>query len=171
MWKPVGPKPNSLVSHKPNGSRLSSKSNPIVTPSLEISVSNRFSIFQVGESSGSRELPSADPAPLFAASHEGSNHPTDSLSTSLVSGSGLSKGGPLTPPAIASLPTAILSAIVPLPTEIDRTWGSSSQWALELRDGRRVSIPLSSSSVSNLDWYGGSIGNSRGSCGGRVNGG
>jgi hypothetical protein len=28
-------------------------------------------------------------------------------------------------------------------TEVDRTWGSSSAWVLELRDGRRVSIPLS----------------------------
>jgi hypothetical protein len=29
------------------------------------------------------------------------------------------------------------------PTEVDRTWGSSSEWVLELRDGRRVTIPLS----------------------------
>jgi hypothetical protein len=26
---------------------------------------------------------------------------------------------------------------------VNRTWGSSSDWVLELRDGRRISIPLS----------------------------
>ena len=34
-------------------------------------------------------------------------------------------------------------APISMPTEVDRTWGSSSEWVLELRDGRRGSIPLS----------------------------
>ena len=37
----------------------------------------------------------------------------------------------------------ISPVICPLPTKVDRTWGSSSTWVLELRDGRRVSIPHS----------------------------
>ena len=34
-------------------------------------------------------------------------------------------------------------ALVPHLGEVTRTWGSSSDWVLELRDGRRLSIPVS----------------------------
>ena len=41
--------------------------------------------------------------------------------------------------------TVVSHVLAPIskPTEVDRTWGSSSEWVLELKDGRRVSIPLS----------------------------
>uniref|UniRef100_A0A2N9GXK7 Reverse transcriptase domain-containing protein n=1 Tax=Fagus sylvatica TaxID=28930 RepID=A0A2N9GXK7_FAGSY len=46
---------------------------------------------------------------------------------------------------LSSDATIVSHGLVPISrhTEVDRTWGSSSEWVLELRDGRRVSIPLS----------------------------
>jgi hypothetical protein len=46
------------------------------------------------------------------------------------------------PPSEGTIVSHVLAPISK-PTEVDRTWGSSSEWVLELRDGRRVSIPLS----------------------------
>ncbi len=66
------------------------------------------------------------------------------------------KGPALTPPSPApatastsaspKLATTFdmgVTALVPHPGEVTRTWGSSSDWVLELRDGRRLSIPIS----------------------------
>ena len=94
----------------------------------EVSVSNRFSIFQVGESSGTSS--SADLTPPQAVCSTILTPLADA--SLLLSGSNSQDDGKLISPVIC-----------PLPTEVDRTWGSSSAWVLELRDGRRVSIPLS----------------------------
>jgi hypothetical protein len=42
-----------------------------------------------------------------------------------------------------SMATEIAKCFTPECEAIDRTWGSSSDWVLQLRDGKRVSIPLS----------------------------
>jgi hypothetical protein len=63
VWKPVGPTPTPLISHPPihHGSG-SNKVGQVATTQLpEVSVSNRFSIFQVGESSGTGDESNADP--------------------------------------------------------------------------------------------------------------
>jgi hypothetical protein len=148
VWKPIGPKP-----------KLAERSNiqihgsgPEATRVPEISVSNRFSIFQVGESSGTSSSADLTPPqavcsgadlipPQAACSSDDLPPPQATCSTILtpladasllLSGSNSQDDGKLISPVIC-----------PLPTEVDRTWGSSSAWVLELRDGRRVSIPLS----------------------------
>jgi hypothetical protein len=43
-----------------------------------------------------------------------------------------------------TLDPSIVEAFIQQPNHlVDRTWGSSSDWVLELRDGKRLSIPLS----------------------------
>ena len=118
----------------------------------EVSVSNRFSIFQVGESSGTSSSADLTP-PQAVCSGADLTPPQASCSSADLTPPQAACSTISTPLADASLLLSgsnsqddgklISPVICPLPTEIDRTWGSSSAWVLELRDGRRVSIPLS----------------------------
>ncbi|GMY38901.1 probable protein S-acyltransferase 23 [Fagus crenata] len=131
VWKPIGPKPNTLASD-PKARTGSGSFQPVSSPHCpELSTSNRFSVFQIGETSGSCD------------SHESESHPMAVSCTaappqadpSAPSGSGFVDEGAIVLHAFA-IPGSEL-------TEVDHTWGSSSEWVLELRDGKRVSIPLS----------------------------
>ena len=123
IWKPIGIKPNI----PPPASGSGSTQHEALTREPEIPISNRFSVFQVGESSGSGALPNdvSSPSPMGHIEAE---------SSPAACGSGL--------PAEGSIVSHELAPISK-PTKVDRTWGFSSNWVLELRDGRRVSIPLS----------------------------
>uniref|UniRef100_A0A2N9F8S0 Uncharacterized protein n=1 Tax=Fagus sylvatica TaxID=28930 RepID=A0A2N9F8S0_FAGSY len=120
VWKPIGPKPKLAERW---GSRLAHLQAPISLrhkPCAPAPISLRHK-------------PRA-PAPI-SLHHKAtcSTILTPLADTSLLlSGSNSQDDGKLISPVIC-----------PLPTEVDRTWGSSSAWVLELRDGRRVSIPLS----------------------------
>jgi hypothetical protein len=144
VWRPkqAGPKPTLVMkSTHPHGSGLEATRVPMnsihqphgsgleATRVPETSVSNRFSVFQVGESSGTCEA-SDDLAPPPAPP------PAEctTISTPLADAALPESDGKLISPMICPLSKT---------TEVDRTWGSSSAWVLELRDGRRVSIPLS----------------------------
>ena len=106
VWKPkqAGPKPTLVMKsiHQPHGSGLEATRVP------ETLVSNRFSVFQVGESSGTCEASTDDVAPPPASP------PAECTTTS-------------TPLADAALPESdgklILPVICPLSktTEVDRT--------------------------------------------------
>ena len=93
----------------------------------ELPVANRFSIFQVRESSGARESSSVAGVKVL-------DPPSNASVPPPINGVKQNYDGKL-----------ISSDIVPIPkaTEVDCTWGSSSKWVLELWDGRRFSIPLS----------------------------
>ncbi|GMY24123.1 hypothetical protein FCV25MIE_19365, partial [Fagus crenata] len=153
IWKPIGSKPNTFSSAP--GWVLS---KDVVVTRASIQVSNRFSVFQVGESSGSCANRSEDPAPSRAAQTEVVPQ-VESRSLTVDGGSGsLSDGTIVVVPqddlrdptmvggsGPSSAGTIVSHELAPVSkhTEVDRTWGSSSEWVLELRDGRRVSIPLS----------------------------
>ncbi|GMY33705.1 hypothetical protein FCV25MIE_28947 [Fagus crenata] len=95
---------------------------------------------KIGESSGPHENPSTDTIPLSVKPTEGfvtfdSNQPSD-LSGLVIRGDE-GKG-------IIVLCDSHDAIIPPSnPIEVNRRWGTSSDWVLELHDGRRLSIPLS----------------------------
>jgi hypothetical protein len=149
IWKPIGSKPNILSSASGSGS----SKEVVVTRAQTTQVSNRFSVFQVGESSGSCANRSEDPVPPSAV-HTEVVPQAESRNLTVIGGSGaLSEGTIVADPqdkprnlTIAGGSGLSVShgiAPISMPTEVNRTWGSSSEWVLELRDGRRVSIPLS----------------------------
>uniref|UniRef100_A0A2N9II99 Uncharacterized protein n=1 Tax=Fagus sylvatica TaxID=28930 RepID=A0A2N9II99_FAGSY len=148
VWKPIGPKPK--LAERSNNQIHGSGSEATRVP--EISVSNRFSIFQVGESSGTSSSADLTP-PQAVCSGADLTPPQASCSSADLTPPQGTCSTILTPLADTSLLLSgsnsqddgklISPVICPLPTEVDRTWGSSSAWVLELRDGRRVSIPLS----------------------------
>uniref|UniRef100_A0A2N9F0T2 Reverse transcriptase domain-containing protein n=1 Tax=Fagus sylvatica TaxID=28930 RepID=A0A2N9F0T2_FAGSY len=97
----------------------------------ELSTSNRFSVLQIGETSGSCDSHESESCPM-AVSCTAAPPQAD---PSGPSGSGFVDEGAIVLHAFA-VPGSEL-------TEVDHTWGSSSEWVLELRDSRRVTIPLS----------------------------
>jgi hypothetical protein len=106
----------------------------------EISISNSFSIFQHGEPSNLGMDRTWDPSEVSETSRdetESSDRKGQAEMRVLPHQDEEPKG------AIVLCESA--GDIVPLTNqlEVDRTWGSSSDWVLELRDGRRLSIPLS----------------------------
>uniref|UniRef100_A0A2N9IF49 CCHC-type domain-containing protein n=1 Tax=Fagus sylvatica TaxID=28930 RepID=A0A2N9IF49_FAGSY len=154
IWKPIGSKPNI-----PSAASGSGSSQDVVLTQLPtIQVSNRFSVFQVGESSGSCANPSNDPIPPSVV-HTEVNPEAESQSLTVVGGSGSLSDGTIAadpqdksrdptvaggsgPPSDGTIVSHVLASISK-PTEVDRTWGSSSERVLELRNSKRVSIPLS----------------------------
>ena len=144
IWKPIGSKPNILSS----ASRLGLSKDVVLTRLPTIQVSNPFSVFQVRE----------DPVPPSAV-HTEVVPQAESRSLMVVGGSGSLSDGTIAAdpqdesrdPTVASGSgpsfdgTIVSHMLAPISkhTEVDRTQGSSSEWVLELRDGRRVSIPLS----------------------------
>ncbi|GMY24517.1 hypothetical protein FCV25MIE_19759, partial [Fagus crenata] len=149
VWKPVGPKPNQLATNSEIGAGSGSFRPATSTRGPELAISNRFSVFQIGESSGSCDPLEAETHPLPVTctvvppqaeipAPSGSGLVVDGAivpHVSVASGSGLVADGAI----VSHVSVAPESE----PIEVDRTWGSSSEWVLELRDGRRVSIPLS----------------------------
>ena len=131
VWKPIGLKPNTLASD-PEAGTGSGSFQPVSSPRcLELSTSNRFSVFQIGKTSGSCDSHESESRPM-AVSCTAAPPQADPFAPS---GSGFVDEGAILPHASA-VPGSEL-------TKVDRTWGSSSEWVLELRDGRRVTIPLS----------------------------
>jgi hypothetical protein len=144
VWKPVGPKPNQLATNSDSGAGSGSFRPATLTRGPELENSNRFSVFQIGESSGSGDPPEAEtqctevPPQAEIPAPSGSGLVADGAivpQVSVASGSRLVADGAI----VSHVSVAPESE----PIEVDRTWGSSSEWVLELRDGRRVSIPLS----------------------------
>ena len=129
VWKPIGPKPNTLASD-PEAGTGSGSFQPVSSPRC-LSTSNRFSVFQIGETSSSCDLPESESRSMAVSC----TAVPPQADPSAPSGSGFVDEGAIVPHASAVLGSEL--------TEVDRTWGSSSEWVLELRDGRRVTIPLS----------------------------
>ncbi|GMY34510.1 hypothetical protein FCV25MIE_29752, partial [Fagus crenata] len=134
VWKPIGPKPNKLAPDPEAGTGSGSFRPMISTQMPEIQVANRFSVFQVGESSGACDPPETETPPISVTCTTASLQ----IEPSVPSGSELVN-------EVNDGTIITYDLVVPgsEPTEVDRTWGSSSEWVLELRDGRRVTIPLS----------------------------
>ena len=106
----------------------------------EILISYSFSIFQHGESSSLGEDRTHDPIEASETSKdetESSDRKSSSEMRVLPHQEEEPKG--------AIVLCESVDAIVPLtnPLEVDRTWGSSSDWVLELRDSWRLSMPIS----------------------------
>ena len=93
----------------------------------ETTVSNRFSIFQVGKSSGTCETADLTSSPVAE---------TESIENSIPS------AGTTESTSTLSIAPAVTISHPPAGEDIARTWGSSSNWMLELRDGRRITIPF-----------------------------
>ena len=131
VWKPIGPKPNELATDPKAGIGSGSFRPTISTQMSELQVANRFSVFQIGESSGDCDPPETETRPISVTCTAASPQ----AEPSVPSGSELANEGTI----------ITHDSVVPgsEPTEVDRTWGSSSEWVLELRDGKRVTIPLS----------------------------
>jgi hypothetical protein len=83
IWKPIGSKPNILSSASGSGS----SKEVVVTRAPTTQVSNRFSVFQVGESSGSCANPSEDPVPSSAV-HTEAVPQAESRCLTVIGGSG-----------------------------------------------------------------------------------
>jgi hypothetical protein len=137
----------------------------ISTQMSELQVANRFSVFQIGESSGDCDPPETETRPISVTCTAASPQAEPSVPSGSELAKGVNDGTIITqdsetctaasPQAEPSVPSGSELAnegtiithdfVVPgsEPTEVDRTWGSSSEWVLELRDGRRVTIPLS----------------------------
>uniref|UniRef100_A0A2N9FPT0 Reverse transcriptase domain-containing protein n=1 Tax=Fagus sylvatica TaxID=28930 RepID=A0A2N9FPT0_FAGSY len=143
VWRPIGSNPNNMSNIANKGDKTGSG---VVEPRFpEVTVSNRFSFFQVGESSGTRET--ADLASPPVADPEDSDPLTGMTENRAVT---LAPAVTIAhPPAgvtenrAVTLALAVTIAHPPAGEDIARTWGSSSNWMLELRDGRRITIPLS----------------------------
>jgi hypothetical protein len=120
VWKPIGPQPNKLVSDNMQHIRSGSGSSQpeVLTQLPKISISNNFSVFQVGELSGTCENPSSKPIPSSVACTEVSPQ-ADSCIPLDPRGLGPQFDGTIVPHAI----TAPLSE----PIGVDRTWCSSSE--------------------------------------------
>ena len=168
VWKPIGPKPNELATDPKAGIGFGSFRPTILTQRSELQVANRFSIFQIGKSSGAYDPPETETRPISVTCTAASPQAKPSVPSGLELAKGGNEGTIIThdsvtctaasPQAEPSVPSGSELAnegnegtiithdsVVPgsEPTEVDRTWGSSSEWVLELLDGRRVTIPLS----------------------------
>uniref|UniRef100_A0A2N9HVH9 Elongation factor P C-terminal domain-containing protein n=1 Tax=Fagus sylvatica TaxID=28930 RepID=A0A2N9HVH9_FAGSY len=165
VWKPIGPKPNELATDPKAGIGSGSFRPTISTQMSELQVANRFSVFQIGESSGDCDPPETETRPISVTCTAASPQAEPSVPSGSELAKGVNDGTIITqdsetctaasPQAEPSVPSGSELAnegtiithdsVVPgsEPTEVDRTWGSSSEWVLELRDGRRVTIPLS----------------------------
>ena len=155
-WQPIGPHPISdklkqaqvlpgrsnitKTDPKKPSSTSDLKKSKVKTP--EISISNSFSIFQHGESSSLGEDHTLDPI----GASETSQDDTESTESSIRKSNSETRVLPHQEeePKGAIVLCESFDDIVPLtnPLEVDWTWGSSSNWVLELRDGRRLSIPI-----------------------------
>jgi hypothetical protein len=106
----------------------------------EILISYSFSIFQHGESSSLGEDRTHD----SIEASETSKDETESSDRKSSSEMRVLPHQEEEPKGVIVLCESV-DAIVPLtnPLEVDRTWGSSSDWVLELHDGWRLSMPIS----------------------------
>ena len=165
VWKPIGPKPNELATDPKAGIGSGSFRPTISTQMSELQIANRFSVFQIGESSGDCDPPETETRPISVTCTAASPQAEPSVPSGSELAKGVNDGTIITqdsetctaasPQAEPSVPSGSELAnegtiithdsVVPgsEPTEVDRTWSSSSEWVLELRDGKRVTIPLS----------------------------
>ena len=139
VWRPIGAKPNNMSNIANKGDKTRSG---VVEPRFpEVTVSNRFSLFQVGESSGTRETADlASPPVVDPEDFDPLTGMTENRAVTLAPAVTIAH-----PPEnrAVTLALAVTIAHPPAGEDIARTWGSSSNWMLELRDGRRITIPLS----------------------------
>ncbi len=116
VWKPIRPKPNNLATDPEDGAG-SSSFRPVSSPHYpELNTSNRFSVFQIGETSGSCDPPESESRPMAVSC----TVVPPQAEPSAPNGSGLVDEGAIVPHASA-VPGSEL-------TKVDRTWGSSSEW-------------------------------------------
>ena len=125
VWRPVGLKPNTMGCLANKNGKTGSGVGETRLP--ETTVSNRFSIFQVGKSSGTCETADLTSSPVAE---------TESIENSIPS------AGTTESTSTLSIAPAVTISHPPAGEDIARTWGSSSNWMLELRDGRRITIPF-----------------------------
>jgi hypothetical protein len=150
VWQPIGSWPvkdkSKVAQVMPGGSGETDLNKPkydLKKPEAtapEISISNSFSIFQHDESSNTGEDRTSDPIVVSEISSievENSDRRSQSEIRVLPHRNEESKGAIV----LCESPDTLTTLTNQL--EVDCTWGSSSDWVLELRDGRRLSIPIS----------------------------
>ena len=157
QWQPVGPRPisNKMKSAQvqPIGSNTTNPDpkKPSSTSDLkkstekspEISISNSFSIFQHGETSSLGENYMLDPMGARETSKDVTENTESSIRQDISETRVLPREEEEPKRAIVLCKSAD-DPVPPMnPLEVDRTWGSSFDWVLELQDGRRLSIPIS----------------------------
>jgi hypothetical protein len=111
--------------------------------SPEISITNSFSIFQHGETSSSGEDHMLDPIGARETSKDVTENTERPIQQDISETKVLPREEEEPKKAIVLCESADDPVPPTNPLEVDRTWGSSSNWVLELRDGRRLSIPIS----------------------------
>jgi hypothetical protein len=170
VWKPVGPRPTRPTPQQPILHTSGPQGKPVqpvkptthkpqnINPVLELSNSNRFSVFEVGDSSGTTEsqpihAPSP-PGPLPGSLASGlPEAPTMATATppSTVSPSPLpSLSDAASQHGVAGLETTMDGSFsVTLGPQESRpgdcvahAWGTPQDWFLELKDGQRLRLPV-----------------------------
>jgi hypothetical protein len=154
VWQPIGSRPvkdkqkeTQVMPGRSGETDLTKPKYDLKKPDLkkpeakapEISISNSFSIFQHGESSNTGEDRTSDPIGVSEISSTEIENPDrrSQAEIRVLPHREESKGVIV----VCESPDTITTLTNQL--EVDRTWGSSFDWVLELRDGRRLSIPIS----------------------------